>query len=117
MRPASGRRELRDEAHFPRCIEHRTKEITVKKNGRAFLGILMCLAVILSFAYGQENKGGKTDADAAEGPQVGQPGPDFELPWADQTAIHTAKNEWVKPSSLRGSNVILAFYVADWTGG
>lgn len=99
------------------CMEYRTKEITVKKNGRAFLRILMCLAVILSLAYGQENKGGKTDADAAEGPQVGQPGPDFELPWADQTAIHTARNEWVKLSSLRGSNVILAFYVADWTGG
>src|SRR5882724_5027451 len=99
------------------CIEYRSKEITVKTNGRAFLGILLCLAVNLTLAYGQGSKGGKTDADAAEGPQVGQPAPDFELPWADQTAIHTAKNEWVKLSSLRGSNVILAFYVADWTGG
>ncbi len=99
------------------CIEYRTKEITVKTNRRAFFGILMCIAMILSLAYGQENKAGKTDSDAAEGPQVGQPSPDFELPWADQTAIHTAKNEWVKLSSLRGSNVILAFYVADWTGG
>ena len=89
----------------------------MKTNGRALFGILMCLALILTLAYGQENKGGKTDADAAEGPHVGQPGPDFELPWADQTAIHTVKNEWVKLSSLRGSNVILAFYVADWTGG
>jgi len=99
------------------CIEDRTKDITMKTNGRAFLGILMGIALMLTLAYGQENKGGKMDADAAEGPQVGQPGPDFELPWADQAAIHTAKNEWVKLSSLRGSNVILAFYVADWTGG
>jgi AhpC/TSA family len=93
------------------------KEIAMKKSGKPFLGILICLAVMLTFAYGQDNKAGKADADTPEGPQVGQPAPDFELPWADQTAIHTAKNEWVKLSSLRGSNVILAFYVADWTGG
>jgi len=89
----------------------------MNKKGKALLGLLACLVVILTFAYGQDNKSSKPDADTAEGPQVGQPAPDFELPWADQTAIHTAKNEWVKLSSLRGSNVILAFYVADWTGG
>lgn len=87
------------------------------KRGRIFLAILACLAVILTFAYGQDNKGIQAESDTAEGPQIGQPAPDFELPWADQTAIHTAKSEWVKLSSLRGSNVILAFYVADWTGG
>jgi hypothetical protein len=89
----------------------------MKNTGKTLLGILVCLVVTLTFVHGQDNKAGKADADAAEGPQVGQPAPDFELPWADQTAIHTAKNEWVKLSALRGSNVILAFYVADWTGG
>lgn len=89
----------------------------MNKRSRAFLGILACLAVILTIANGQDNKGVKAESDAAEGPQIGQAAPDFELPWADQTAIHTAKSEWVKLSSLRGSNVILAFYVADWTGG
>ena len=79
----------------------------------SLLGIPVCLALMLTLAYGQAAK----PNDEAEGPQIGQPAPDFELPWADQTAIHTAKNEWVKLSSLRGSNVILAFYVADWTGG
>jgi hypothetical protein len=78
-----------------------------------FLGATLCLALMLTLAYGQTAK----PDDEAEGPQVGKPAPDFELPWADETAIHTAKNEWVKLSSLRGSNVILAFYVADWTGG
>jgi hypothetical protein len=89
----------------------------MNNKGRRFLGILTCLALILMVGYGQDSKGNKADADTKEGPQVGQPAPDFEVPWADQTAIHTAKNEWVKLSSLRGSNVILAFYVADWTGG
>jgi hypothetical protein len=84
---------------------------------RVFLGIFVCVAVMFTLAHGQDNKAGKPEADTAEGPQVGQPAPDFELPWADQAGIHTAKNEWVKLSGLRGSNVILAFYVADWTGG
>lgn len=85
--------------------------------GSGFVRIFTCLAVVVAVAYGQEKKDAKPSDDSSEGPQVGQPAPDFEVPWADQTAIHTAKNEWVKLSSLRGSNVILAFYVADWTGG
>ena len=89
----------------------------MKMNRRALLSVFACLAVILTWANAQENIPAKPTAASAEGPQVGQPAPDFELPWADQTAIHTAKNEWVKLSALRGSNVILAFYVADWTGG
>ena len=87
------------------------------KKGVSFLGILICLAAMLTFAYGQDNKGAKADGDTAEGPQVGQPAPDFELPWADQNAVHAAKAEWIKLSGQHGSNVILAFYVADWTGG
>jgi AhpC/TSA family protein len=89
----------------------------MKKNGMTLLGSLLSLALLFTFAYGQDSKAAKPESDTAEGPQVGQPAPDFEVPWADQTGIHTAKNEWVKLSSLRGSNVILAFYVADWTGG
>lgn len=80
------------------------------------IGSMLTLALLLATAVAQE-KDAKPPADSAEGPQVGQPAPDFELPWADQTGVHTAKNEWVKLSGLRGSNVILAFYVADWTGG
>jgi hypothetical protein len=83
---------------------------------RLALGTLLCALIALT-AFGQANKEAKPAADSAEGPQVGQPAPDFELPWADQTDVHVAKNEWVKLSGLRGSNVILAFYVADWTGG
>jgi len=89
----------------------------VNTKGSGFVRIFTRLAMVVAVAYGQEKKDAKPSDDSSEGPQVGQPAPDFEVPWADQTAIHTAKNEWVKLSSLRGSNVILAFYVADWTGG
>ena len=84
---------------------------------KSLISLLLSLGLFLAIAHGQEKKDVKPSDDPGEGPQVGQPAPDFEVPWADQTAIHTAKNEWVKLSSLRGSNVILAFYVADWTGG
>jgi len=89
----------------------------MRRTETIFLRSLLFLMLFINVASGQENKTGKPATDAAEGPQVGQPAPDFELPWADQTAIHTAKNEWIKLSGQRGSNVILAFYVADWTGG
>jgi AhpC/TSA family protein len=87
-----------------------------KKGSVVLLAILTILAVMLTFANGQENKSAKPE-EVVEGPQIGQPAPDFELPWADQTAVHVGKGEWIKLSSLKGSNVILAFYVADWTGG
>ena len=89
----------------------------MKRIEMVFLGSIVCLTLFIGLAIGQDNKGSKPESDLAEGPQIGQPAPDFELPWADQTAIHTAKNEWIKLSGQRGANVILAFYVADWTGG
>lgn len=89
----------------------------MKRKGSGLFGFLMCLVMFLTLTYGQEKKDAKPADDSNEGPQVGQPAPDFELPWADQAGVHTKRDEWVKLSSLRGSNVILAFYVADWTGG
>lgn len=77
----------------------------------------MALALSVSLALGQEKKDEKPATDAADGPKVGQAAPDFDLPWADQNGIHTKRDEWIKLSSLRGSNVILAFYPADWSGG
>jgi hypothetical protein len=88
----------------------------MKRKGSGLLRFLLCFVILVASAYGQEKKD-TGPANSNEGPQVGQPAPDFELPWADQAGVHTAKNEWVKLSALKGSNVILAFYVADWTGG
>jgi hypothetical protein len=84
---------------------------------RILLIIFMTLALSASLTLGQEKKDEKPATDAAGGPNVGQAAPDFELPWADQNGIHTKRDEWIKLSSLRGSNVILAFYPADWSGG
>ena len=89
----------------------------MKGKGSALLRLMILLVMIITLTHAQEKKDVKPADDSSEGPQVGQPAPDFELPWADQAGVHTAKNEWVKLSGLRGSNVILAFYVADWTGG
>jgi peroxiredoxin len=54
---------------------------------------------------------------AASAPAVGQPAPDFKLPYATMEAIHLKPEEWMSLSSLKGKNVILAFYPADWSGG
>src|ERR1051325_5140066 len=79
--------------------------------------LLLILGLIIAVTYGQDKKDAKPADASSEGPQVGQPAPDFELPWATQTEMHTKKDEWLKLSSQRGSNVILAFYPADWSGG
>ncbi|HJQ26616.1 MAG TPA: peroxiredoxin [Blastocatellia bacterium] len=79
------------------------------------LGLLLALTVLS--VNGQNGGAGKAGGDSAEGPQVGQAAPDFELPWATQEKLYLARNEWLKLSSLQGANVILAFYPADWSGG
>ena len=50
-------------------------------------------------------------------PKVGQPAPDFKLPYATQEAIHMKPDEQMSLASQRGKNVILAFYPADWSSG
>lgn len=83
------------------------------------IAVFLALLITLTAAplKGQSGGEGKPNADQAEGPQVGQAAPDFELPWATQENLYLRRNEWMKLSSLRGSNVILAFYPADWSGG
>ena len=50
-------------------------------------------------------------------PKVGQPAPDFKLPYATKEGIFMRPEQQMSLSSLRGKNVILAFYPADWSGG
>ena len=54
---------------------------------------------------------------AATAPKVGQAAPEFRLPYATQEKIYFKPEERLSLSSLRGKNVILAFYPADWSGG
>ena len=84
---------------------------------RILLACSLVLGVLIVAGLGQDKKPAQAAADSGDGPQVGQAAPDFELPWADQEAIHAAKDQWMKLSALKGSNVILAFYAADWSGG
>jgi peroxiredoxin Q/BCP len=50
-------------------------------------------------------------------PKVGDRAYDFKLPYATQEKIYMKPDEQMSLSSLRGKNVILAFYPADWSGG
>lgn len=54
---------------------------------------------------------------ATGAPKVGEMAPDFKLPYATQEKIFIRPEEHLALSSLRGKNVILAFYPADWSGG
>ena len=81
------------------------------------MNFFLSFALLAFAAFGQEKKDEKAAPATADGPQIGQAAPDFDLPWADSTAMHTKRDEWIKLSSMRGTNVILAFYPADWSGG
>lgn len=58
----------------------------------------------------------KSDA-AMIPPKVGEAAPDFRLPYATQEKIYLKPEEYLALSAMRGKNVILAFYPADWSGG
>jgi glutaredoxin-dependent peroxiredoxin len=75
------------------------------------------LFLLAALSVSGKTGAGKPAADNADGPKVGEAAPDFQLPWATQEAIHLKPEEYIKLSSLRGTNVILAFYPADWSGG
>jgi peroxiredoxin Q/BCP len=54
---------------------------------------------------------------AAIPPKTGEAAPDFRLPYATLEKIYLKPEEYLALSSMRGKNVILAFYPADWSGG
>jgi peroxiredoxin len=68
-------------------------------------------------ASANANEAAKRGAGAMTAPKVGDPAPDFRLPYATAEKIYLAPQEYLSLSSLRGKNVILAFYPADWSGG
>ncbi len=59
----------------------------------------------------------KATAAPAAAPKVGEAAPDFKLPYATQEKLFMKPEEQMSLSGLRGKNVILAFYPADWSGG
>jgi peroxiredoxin len=60
---------------------------------------------------------GGASAPKTAAPKVGEAAPDFKLPYATKEKIFMRPDEQMTLASLRGKNVILAFYPADWSGG
>jgi peroxiredoxin len=83
------------------------------------LFLVPALAVMITMGLASLAAGGreKRPQSSDSGPAIGQPAPDFGLPWATGEAMHFKPDEFWKLSDQRGSNVILAFYPADWSGG
>lgn len=87
----------------------------LNKPARIFTVIALMLAAFSAFAGLGALANDKETSTAA--PKVGQAAPDFRLPYATQEKIFMRPDEQMTLSSLRGKNVILAFYPADWSGG
>lgn len=71
-------------------------------------------------AYSDASSAAKPSANtpaAAPAPKVGEAAPDFKLPYATKEKIFMRPDEQMTLAGLRGKNVILAFYPADWSGG
>jgi len=80
------------------------------------------LACVVAFASGGFINTPRAEAsidasNTASAPEVGKPAPDFALPYATQEKVVLKPEEYMRLSGLRGKNVILAFYPADWSGG
>jgi peroxiredoxin len=68
-------------------------------------------------SYGASAEARPGAAAPAAAPKVGEAAPDFKLPYATAEKLFMKPDEQMSLASLRGKNVILAFYPADWSGG
>ncbi len=88
------------------------------KSRKELIGIISIIAVILVAVFASTvNTRATNTATPVAGPKVGEAAPEFSLPYATQEKIYLDPKEHLSLSSLRGKNVILAFYPADWSGG
>ena len=85
----------------------------------AALGLLLtgCAQAQSQSAQTALTNTGAARMEGSGGPKVGQAAPDFRLPYATAEQIYLKPEEYLSLSGLRGKNVILAFYPADWSGG
>ena len=74
-------------------------------------GLLMMGLLTFPFTFAL-NANAQTTA-----PKVGDPAPDFKLPYATQESIFLKPEDQMSLSSQKGKNVILAFYPANWSSG
>jgi peroxiredoxin Q/BCP len=82
---------------------------------------LLLVALAAAAAVAQQSNASVTAsasvAVVSNAPKVGAPAPDFKLPYATAEKIFFRPEEHMTLASLRGKNVILAFYPADWSSG
>lgn len=80
-------------------------------NRKVILGALLVLACV--------SIGSRTPAlaEGAAGPEVGQPAPDFKLPYGTQELVKFNPADGMTLSQYKGKTVVLAFYPADWSSG
>jgi peroxiredoxin len=83
----------------------------------SIIGMALCLLVAGPAMVRALNNRATDNPAPATGPKVGEAAPDFRLPYATQEKIFFKPEERMSLASLRGKNVILAFYPADWSGG
>ncbi len=88
-------------------------------SAKIFSAILLALAAFAVMAWTDSGARAKEDSKskAPSAPKVGEAAPDFRLPYATQEKMFMKPDEQMTLASLRGKNVILAFYPADWSGG
>ena len=103
---------------------HRFTKMLKAGNVLAIAAFVALLAVCSMGARAQNAAGANVSAGAGArseetvtAPKVGQAAPDFRLPYATLEKIYLKPEEQLSLSSMRGKNVILAFYPADWSGG
>jgi peroxiredoxin len=91
----------------------------LNKPARIILTIALMLAAcsVVAWANFGTDASRETKATFPAAPKVGEAAPDFRLPYATMEKLYLKPDEYMSLSSLRGKNVILAFYPADWSGG
>jgi peroxiredoxin len=113
-------------------VSESSRALAPRTPSRAVL-LLSAAACVLIFAVAaaaQQSPGGTEPASSkmatgvvasasvrTTAPKIGEAAPDFKLPYATKEKIFFRPDEQMTLSSLRGKNVILAFYPADWSGG
>jgi peroxiredoxin Q/BCP len=83
------------------------------------LGVLTIALTLVALTLSLASKSidAKNGSVAPGAPKVGEAAPEFSLPYATQEKLVLDPKEYMTLASLRGKNVILAFYPADWSGG
>lgn len=96
----------------------------LKKRSMVFIAAFVMLVSTGAQAFAQSAVGANINSnvaakseEAAIPPKVGQAAPEFRLPYATLEQVYLKPEEYMSLSGMRGKNIILAFYPADWSGG